>query len=144
MKKLLLTASMLSVASLGFSAEKLPLDGGGTAMDTSAYGGKTYSQININKPTNPEDGFAGLETTETITVQSSNTNKDYFNPTAANSYIIANASYKFNGTIILDCTAENTDTRHMSVNVNNGATLEFSQGKRSFCASSQIVNESRV
>ncbi len=127
MKKLLLTASILSVASLGFSAEKLSLDGGGTAMDTSSYGGQTYSQININVPTNSEDGFAGLETTETITVQNSSF-CGQFNPTAANAYINVDANYKFSGAVVLDCTSTDTGKGVMSVNVNNGATIEFVQG----------------
>ncbi len=128
MKKLLLTASILSLTSFGFSAYALEvldtLNGGGTELDKSSIAG-TYSKIVINN----DDGLvrnSGNSTTGTITVQKS-TAFTSFNPNAANAYIVAEASYQFNGPVVLGCDAT-SGTRHMSVNVNNGATLEFTQG----------------
>ncbi len=128
MKKLLLTASILSLTSFGFSAYALEaldtLNGGGTKLDTSDIAG-TYSKIVITD----DDVLvrnSGNSTTGTITVQKS-TIFDSFNPNAANAYIVAEASYQFNGPVVLDCDAT-SGSRNMSVNVNNGATLEFTQG----------------
>ncbi len=125
MKKLLLTASILSVASLGFSAEKLELNGGGTTLDLDVVA-SIYDQINITD----DDGairYSGSATTETITVQRSNA-YGTFHADASGAYINANANYTFSGAVVLDCTSTAAGNHVISTNVEGGVTLEFTQG----------------
>ncbi len=125
MKKLLLTASILSVVSFGFAAEKLELNGGGTTLDTDVVA-NVYDQINITD----DDGtirYSGSSTTETITVQRSNA-YGTFHADATGAYINANANYKFSGAVVLDCTSTATGNHVISTNVEGGVTLEFTQG----------------